>query len=202
MLVGITGGIGSGKSSFAQMLADRGGIRIDADQVAREVAEYPVVVLQLQEVFGADVLNGEDRLDRRELGRRAFVSEETSQRLEQIMRPPLAQAIWQKLKQASQVPENSLVLLDASLIYEWGSQARFDRIVVVDADEDKRVARAIARGGLREEEIRKRMARQMDPAEKRQRADYVVYNNGDLTDLLACAEVVWRELEGLRREDI
>jgi len=89
---------------------------------------------------------------------------------------------------------SGVVVFDASLIYEWGSEARFDRVVVVDADEEIRVSRALARGGLQEAEIRERMARQMDPLEKKARADYVVDNNGNLGDLAVQANRLWREL--------
>jgi dephospho-CoA kinase len=194
MLVGITGGIGSGKSAFSGLLVDRGALGVDADLVAREVADDPVVIQQLQETFGEDLLDNEGKLDRRELGRRAFVSDQGSQRLEEIMRPPLAHAIWRKLEQALQSAGSGVVVFDASLIYEWGSGARFDRVVVVDADEEIRVARALARGGLQEAEIRERMARQMDPSEKKARADYVVDNNGNLGDLAVQANRLWGEL--------
>ena len=194
MLVGITGGIGSGKSAFSGLLVDRGALGVDADLVAREVADDPAVVQQLKEAFGEDLLDNEGKLDRRELGRRAFVSDRVSQRLEEIMRPPLAYAIWRKLERALQSAGSGVVVFDASLIYEWGSEARFDRVVVVDADEEIRVSRALARGGLQEAEIRERMARQMDPLEKKARADYVVDNNGNLGDLRVQANRLWGEL--------
>ena len=194
MLVGITGGIGSGKSAFSGLLVDRGALGVDADLVAREVADDPAVIQQLKEAFGEDLLDNEGKLDRRELGRRAFVSDRVSQRLEEIMRPPLAYAIWRKLERALQSAGSGVVVFDASLIYEWGSEARFDRVVVVDADEEIRVSRALARGGLQEAEIRERMARQMDPLEKKARADYVVDNNGNLGDLRVQANRLWGEL--------
>ena len=194
MLVGITGGIGSGKSAFSGLLVDRGALGVDADLVAREVADDPAVVQQLKEAFGEDLLDNEGKLDRRGLGRRAFVSDQGSQLLEEIMRPPLAHAIWRKLERAKQSAASGVVVFDASLIYEWGSEARFDRVVVVDADEEIRVSRALARGGLQEAEIRERMARQMDPLEKKARADYVVDNNGNLGDLAVQANRLWGEL--------
>ncbi len=200
MLVGITGGIGSGKSVFSGLLVDRGALGVDADLVAREVADDPAVVQQLKEAFGEDLLDNEGKLDRRELGRRAFVSERGSQRLEEIMRPPLAHAIWRKLERALQSAGSGVVVFDASLIYEWGSEARFDRVVVVDADEEIRVSRALARGGLQEAEIRERMARQMDPLEKKARADYVVDNNGNLGDLAVQANRLWGELTLVAKE--
>ena len=199
MLVGITGGIGSGKSAMAQMLADRGAIRVDADQVAREVAAEPAVIQRLIAEFGADLLDSYGNIDRRELGRRAFSSDDGRMRLEGIMRPPLSQAIWRTLERALQRAGNGIVVFDATLIYEWGSESRFDRMVVVDADDEKRIERALARGGLQEQEIRARMAQQMDPSEKKAKADYIVENNGDLGDLEARAEALWIDLCNAQR---
>ena len=100
MLVGITGGMGAGKSALAQMLAGFGALRVDADEVAREVATIPAVIEKLQAAFGRDLLGPDGCLDRRELGRRALRSDEASQRLEAIMRPPLSAAIERRLARA------------------------------------------------------------------------------------------------------
>ena len=86
------------------------------------------------------------------------------------------------------------MVFDAPLIYEWGTEGRFDRMVVVAADEEQRLIRVERRSGLQQREIRERMARQMDPEIKKARADYVVDNNGDLDDLAAQAETLWAEL--------
>lgn len=194
MLVGITGGIGSGKSALAQLLADLGAQRVDADAVAREVVENAEVIARLLEAFGEDLRAENGRLDRRELGRRAFKSQRDSQKLEQIMRPPLSTAINGHLEQAEKIGGGAIVVFDAPLIYEWGTEGRFDRMVVVAADEEQRLIRVERRSGLQQREIRERMARQMDPEIKKARADYVVDNNGDLDDLAAQAETLWAEL--------
>jgi len=194
MLVGITGGIGAGKSMLAEMLAERGARRVDADKIAREVAEIPGVIKQLQEVFGADILDTKGNLDRRELGRRALKSTQESQRLEQIMRPPLSAAIGRRLEQEVATAGNGIVIFDAPLIYEWEIEEYFDRIVVVDAEEERRLARVQRRSGLPERDIRDRMARQMESQEKRIRADFVIENNGDLAALEEQAFRLWGQL--------
>ena len=194
MLVGITGGIGAGKSMLAAMLAERGARRVDADQIAREVAEIPDVIKQLQEAFGADILDTDGNLDRRELGRRALKSAQESQRLEEIMRPPLAAAIGRRLDQEVAKIGNGIVIFDAPLIYEWGIEEYFDRIVVVDAEEERRLARVQRRSGLPEREIRDRMARQMKSQEKIIRADFVIQNNEDLAALEEQAFRLWGQL--------
>ena len=167
MLVGITGGMGAGKSALAQMLAEFGALRVDADEVAREVAAIPAVIENLQAAFGRDLLGPDGYLNRRELGRRALKSDEASQRLEAIMRPPISAAIERRLAQAVEEAGGGVVVFDAPLIYEWGNEGNFDRIVVVDAEGERCVSRVQQRSGLPVCEIRQRMARQMDPQKKR-----------------------------------
>ncbi len=194
MLVGITGGMGAGKSTLAQMLAELGALRVNADEVAREVAAIPAVIENLQAAFGRDLLGPDGRLNRRELGRRALGADEASQRLEAIMRPPLSAAIEHRLAQAVKKAAGGVVVFDAPLIYEWGNEASFDRIVVVDAEEEQCVSRVQQRSGLPGCEIRQRLVRQMDPQEKKARADFVIDNNKGLTALAAQAEALWAEL--------
>ena len=200
MLVGITGGMGAGKSALAQMLAEFGALRVDADEVAREVATIPVVIEHLQAAFGRDLLGPDGCLNRRELGRRALRSDEASQRLEAIMRPPLAAAIERRLTQAVEEAGDGIVVFDAPLIYEWGNEGNFDLMVVVDAEEERCVSRVQQRSGLPACEIRQRMARQMDLKEKKARADLVIDNNEDLAALAAQAKVLWAEIVGIAQE--
>ncbi len=196
MLVGITGGMGAGKSALAEMLAEFGALRVDADEVAREVAAIPAVIENLQAAFGRDLLGLDGRLNRQELGRRALRSDETNRRLEAIMRPPLASAIERRLAQAVKEADGGVVVFDAPLIYEWGNEGNFDRVVVVDAEEERCISRVQQRSGLPVCEIRQRMARQMDPQAKKARADFVIDNNKDLTALAAQAKTLWVELIG------
>ena len=200
MLVGITGGMGAGKSALAEMLAEFGALRVDADEVAREVAAIPAVIEQLQAAFGRDLLGPDGRLNRRELGRRALRSDEASQRLEAIMRPSLAVAIERRLAQAVEEADGRIMVFDAPLIYEWGNEGNFDRMVVVDAEEERCISRVQQRSGLSACEIRQRMARQMDLQEKKVRADFVIDNNGDLAALAAQAKALWVELVGIAQE--
>ena len=200
VLVGITGGMGAGKSALAQILVEFGALRVDADEVAREVATIPAVIENLQMAFGRDLLGPDGRLNRQELGRRALRSAEASQRLESIMRSPLSAAIDRRLAQAVEEAAGGVVVFDAPLIYEWGNEGNFDRVVVVDAEEERCVSRVQQRSDLPVCEIRQRMARQMDPQEKKARADFVIDNNKDLDALAAQAEALWAELVGVAQE--
>ena len=195
--------MGSGKSALAQMLVELGALRVDADAVAREVAADAEVAARLLTAFGGDLRDDAGHIDRRELGRRAFRTAEGSRRLEEIMRPPLAEAIEYRLAAAEGVAAAAIVVFDAPLIFEWGTEGRCDRVVVVDAAEELRIERVRKRSGMAKGEIRERMARQMDPAQKKARADYVIDNNGDLAALNRQARELWVALQarGGRNDD-
>jgi len=200
MLVGVTGGMGSGKSSLARLLAARGGILVDADAIAHRVLDRPEVLQALQEAFGRDVVDAGGRLNRPEVGRRAFASQAGWQRLNRIVRPPLAAELWREVEQAKKSAGEIMVVVDAPLIFEWEVQDRFDAVVVVDADEEVCVARAAGRSGLSKIQIRQRMAFQLSAEEKKERADFVVDNSGDLEQLEEESARLWEELAKRRNK--
>lgn len=194
MLVGITGGMGSGKSSLARLLAERGAILVDADRVTHRVLEGEEVIKALRDAFGEGVVDTCGHLDRSEVGRRAFSSEDNWRLLNRVVRPPLAAALWEEVERAERMAAGEIVVVDAPLLFEWDSQERFDAVIVVDAEEALCIERVEQRSKLGEQEIRQRMAYQMPAAQKRELADYVVNNDGDLDDLRCQAEKIWREL--------
>lgn len=194
MIVGITGGMGSGKSSFARKLEELGAKRIDADRVGHRVIERPEILRDLLAAFGEDLINPAGELNRRELGRRAFADEVSCTRLNQIVHPLLEKELKNQIDRARNPGSENVVVVDAALIFEWGDLQRFDVIVVVDAKEEVRIERLIRGGMISEAEVRRRMACQMPVEEKTARADWVVENNGSLQDLRREAEHLWPKL--------
>ena len=193
MIIGITGGIGSGKSSFARILADRGASLIDADKIGHEILERADVRRALVNSFGREIVDAEGRVDRGELGRRTFATAENLKTLNDIVHPPLVVEFKKQIREAAASGAGQKVIVDAALIYEWGDVELFDCIVVVEAGEEERLQRIRARTGLNSKEIRRRMAAQMPLAEKAARADIVVQNNGSVEDLEAVADRLWRQ---------
>ena len=191
--------MGSGKSSLAQLFAEWGAALVDADKLTHQVLQRPEVMAGLQEAFGDDVVGRDGRLDRPEVGRRAFASQRGWRLLNQVVRPPLEKRFWEEVERL-QAAENRMVVVDAPLLFEWESRERFDVIVVVDADEGLRIERVKVRSGLTDAEIRQRMAYQMPAAEKKRQADFVVYNNGDPGDLQRQAKKLWLVLRQKQRE--
>lgn len=189
--VGLTGGIGSGKSEVSRLLAARGAVVVDADALAREVVEpgTPGLASVVAE-FGVDLLGTDRALDRAALGRLVFADPAALQRLEAIVHP-LVGARAAELFAAA--PAGSVVVYDVPLLVENGLEPGYDVVVVVDADTETRLSRLAARG-LDAADARARMANQASRDERLAAADIVVTNDGSLVDLAVQVDALWAEL--------
>jgi len=195
--VGLTGGVGSGKSTVAELLAERGAVILDADAIAREVVEpgtpgFAAVV----ERFGRDVVRSDGSLDRPALAAIVFRDEAQRQALNAIVHP-LVGARMAELMDA--VPDDSVVIWDVPLLVENGLASGFDVVVVVEADAQTRLARLAARG-MSEDDARERMKAQASDAERRAVADELIVNDGSLEQLRTRVGELWERLEQRRRE--
>lgn len=181
--VGLTGGIGSGKSTVARMLANAGFPVVDADQIAREIMEPGSPVLErVAEEFGADILDDEGVLDRSELARRAFASKEATERLNAITHPAIRAESERRFAAAEKAGETA-VIYDMPLLVDLGLHAGMNLTVVVDVDVEERVRRLVEKRGLDEADARARMGQQIDDATRLAAADVVIDNNGSLDAL-------------------
>lgn len=176
--VGLTGGIGSGKSTVARMLADEGFPVVDADQIAREIMEPGSPVLaDVADVFGADLIDDTGALNRGELARRAFVSKEQTAKLNAITHPAIRAESNRRFDAAEAAGERA-VIYDMPLLVDLGLNKEMDLTVVVDVKVDERVRRLVAKRGLAERDARARIAQQVDDATRLAAADVVIDNNG------------------------
>ncbi|HYJ67160.1 MAG TPA: dephospho-CoA kinase [Nocardioidaceae bacterium] len=190
--IGLTGGIGSGKSEVSRRLAARGVIVIDADKLAREVVEPGTDGLaEVVEAFGADVLAADGSLDRPALGARVFGDDAARARLEAIIHPRV-RARGTELEAAA--GPDDVVVHDIPLLVETGQADRFDGIIVVDAPVEAQVERLVGRRGMAEAQARERIAAQASREQRTGVADWVVDNTGSLDDLEAAVARVWKEL--------
>ena len=181
--VGLTGGIGSGKSTVARMLSAAGFPVVDADQIAREIMEPGSPVLErVAEEFGADILDGEGVLDRSKLARRAFASKEATERLNAITHPAIRAESEGRFAAAEKAGE-AAVIYDMPLLVDLGLHSGMDLTVVVDVDVEERVRRLVEKRGLDEADARARMGQQIDDATRLAAADVVIDNNGSLDAL-------------------
>ena len=183
VLYGLTGGIGAGKSTVCRLLQELGITVVAADDVGRQVvAPGSAGLAAIVTAFGPEVLDSHGALDRRKLGALVFADVEKRQQLEAIMHPLVkqhSQAIFAELTQAG-VP---IIVYESALLFETDRHLEMQGVIVVTASEAQRIARVQQRDGSTEAAVRARLQAQMDEAEKRQRADYVLENNGDLDDL-------------------
>ncbi|MGH3372277.1 MAG: dephospho-CoA kinase [Nocardioidaceae bacterium] len=196
LLVGLTGGIGSGKSSVARALAARGAGVIDADALAREVVEpgtsgFDAVVAR----FGAGVVAADGRLDRQALARLVFDDAAARADLNGIVHPLVA---LETQRRVAASPPGSVVVMDVPLLVE-AARGGYDLVVVVEAPVEVREERLVARG-MDREDARRRMAAQASDAERRAVADAVLDNSGSEADLLRQVEDLWADLGKRRRE--
>ncbi|ENU43869.1 dephospho-CoA kinase [Acinetobacter seifertii] len=179
-ILGITGGIGSGKSAATQWFESQGIQVVDADIVAREVVEKGQPTLQkIQQTFGDWVLQSDGNLDRRALREHIFQNPEARHILESIIHPAIRQSIIQQL----QNPKSPYVILVSPLLFETNQHELVNHTLLVDASEQTQIQRASQRDGQNQEQIQKIIAAQMPRERKRELANDIVFNDGLLEHL-------------------
>ena len=180
MRIGLTGGIGAGKSTATDYLVEKGYKVIDCDKVAREVVEPGAPALAaLAEAFGPEILDEDGALDREATAKIVFADPEKRKKLDDITHS----AIYDIIEERSKGHEDGLVFIDAALIFESGLDKELDAVWVVTADEEIRKRRVALRDGMDEDMIENRMKSQMSEEERKSRADEVLDNSGAREDL-------------------
>ncbi len=192
--VGLTGNIGSGKSTVAGLFVARGAALIDADVLARAATDDPAVLKAVGEAFGASIIQG-SVIDRRTLAEVVFADPDARRRLNAIIHPWVAAERERRVVAlVAQAEPPAIIVHDIPLLFEVGLEAEMDKTVVVDAPFTVRLARVQARSGLSEGEFHARDAAQLPLAEKVRRADYVIDNGAGEDDLEAEVSRVWAGL--------
>jgi dephospho-CoA kinase len=177
-LIGLTGGIGAGKSTVAGALRKLGAVIVDADVVAREVvAPGQHALHEIVSAFGVDVLNEDGSLNRQVLGNLVFTNPDKLQTLNSIVHPAVRERTERYFAEA---PQDSVVVYDVPLLIEAGSNYPFDLVVVVMAPEDIRVERLMTQRGMTESEARSRIESQATDEQRLNVADFVIDTAGTL----------------------
>lgn len=188
--IGLTGGIGSGKSAVARLLADHGAVVVDADALAREVVEpHTPGLRRIVEEFGADVLSADGRLDRGRLAALVFADQDARERLNAIVHPLVGRRAEEIL---SGLPDDAVVVHDVPLLAENGLAPNYDLVMVVEAPEPTRIARLVRDRGMAEDAVRARIAAQASDEQRRAVADVLVVNDGSRAELAVAVDQVWR----------
>lgn len=195
-VIGLTGGIGSGKSTVAAMLAELGADVLDTDKVGHEVYRPGTDGFrQVTEAFGHDVVAADGTIDRRALGAKVFADPEALRRLNAIVHPLIGLAVRDWLLRAQAQPGTAPIVVEAAVLMEAGWEF-FDEVWVILVDPETAVARVAASRGMRPDEVRQRLAAQMSNAERARRATRVIENDGTLEELRARVEAAWRAVVG------
>ncbi len=197
--VGLTGGIGSGKSEVSRRLSDRGAVVIDADEIAREVVEPGTAGLaRVVAVFGGEVLRADGALDRERLGSIVFSDSEKLAALNGIVHPLVGARVAELQDQAAEADESAIVVYDVPLLVENNLAPMYDVVIVADAADEVRLARLVGVRGMSEQDARARIAAQASREDRLAVADVVIRNEGSLEELDARVDEVWAELSALR----
>ena len=192
LMVGLTGGIGAGKSAVASRLAELGAVVIDADALARAVvAPGTEGLAEVVAAFGASVLSPEGALDRAALGRVVFGDDEARRRLEAIIHPRVRARTAELI---AAVPPDAVVVNDVPLLVEAGYRDRFQLVIVVQAPLEVRIERLARDRGMSRAEAESRIAAQATDEQRREVADVVIDNNRTLDELRARVDAVWEDV--------
>lgn len=183
MIVGLTGGIGTGKSTVSRKLRERGYPVIDLDVISREVIEYPEVIDELVRNFGSEILenqnntSGKKSISRNKLRQTVFKEEKKVSVLNSIMHPPIVKEMRRQIEELRK--SYKTVFIEVQLLFEAKLEKEFDIIVLVYADKKTQLERVLKRDGRSEGEVQQIINAQMDMTEKRRVSNYIIENNGD-----------------------
>ena len=193
-LIGLTGGIGSGKSTVAQLLLRHGWVVVDADQIARDIVEPGQPALaELADAFGEDILQADGSLDRGLLASRAFASREQTDLLNSITHPRIQEETQARFAAARRAGAD-FVVYDMPLLVDKGLHKDMEATIVVDVDAEERVRRLVNYRGLDEGDARRRIAAQIPDDVRRAAADFIIDNNGAREELDAQVDGVVEKL--------
>lgn len=196
MIIGLTGGIASGKTLVAAEFERLGAIVIDADIIARDVLQpgeepYKMVV----EEFGEKIVAQNGEIDRTRLGEIVFNDCERLKRLNQLTHPEIIRRIEERIKEIVENKSNRIIVLNAPLLIEVGLHTKMDRVVVVYADTEKLIERIVSRDKIKREDALKRLSCQMPLKEKIEYADHVIYNNSTREETLDQVDTIFKDLQ-------
>lgn len=183
MIVGLTGGIGTGKSTVSRKLREIGYPVIDLDVISREVIEYPEVIDELVRNFGNEILENQDNtsrkksISRNKLRQTVFKEEKKVSVLNSIMHPPIVEEMRRQIEELKK--SYKTVFVEVQLLFEAKLEKEFDIIVLVYADKKTQLERVLKRDGRSEGEVQQIINAQMDMTEKRRLSNYIIENNGD-----------------------
>lgn len=196
VLIGVTGGIACGKTEVCRVFQKKRAIILSGDEIGREVVEKNKNVRsELVRTFGKAILNKNKSLNRRKLGRLAFASKESKDRLNKIIHPYLLRQLKKRIETLRRRRDQDLlVVIDAALIVEWGLQSELDHLIFVQAKREEKIKRLQKQKGYSRKEALDRIKSQLPETAKKRLADFVIINDKSVRELRKKAEKVFSKL--------
>jgi dephospho-CoA kinase len=201
LLVGLTGGVASGKSTVSRILEEEGATLIDADQIAKELVRPGTpVFLELIRAFGEKILQENGSLDRKALAARVFSDSEQRSVLNRILHPRIKEEIRRRVREVVERDPAAIVIIDAALLIEAGHDREMDKVIVVTSRAEQQIQRLNERNGMAPEEAERILASQMPQEEKLEAADFVLRNEGSLEETAKRTKEVFQKLKKIALE--
>ncbi len=198
LTVGVTGGVGSGKTTVSKMFEEEGAYLIDADQIGRELIQpRSPAWKELLRVFGRTILQKNGTIDRSQLANLVFTNRRKRRLLNDILHPRIRREMMKKAREIARKDPQAIIIFDVPLLVETGFHREMDRVVVVTSKETQQIRRLKKRAGLKEEEARRILSSQWDIEKKVKVADFVIPNEGSLKQTRTCVREVFQELKNL-----
>jgi len=195
ILIGITGGIASGKTEVAKVFKKKGVTILSGDEIGKDVVEKnPVLLKRLVRTFGKEILDSKKRLKRKKLGEIAFSSYSLTKKLNELIHPYLLNDLKSKIKNLKRKKYKGVVVIDAALIVEWGLEKELNYLIFVDCPKKERVKRLIQKKSYTKKEAEERIKAQLPEAEKRKHADFIIKNNNGLKELRKKTNSLWGKI--------
>jgi len=196
LVVGLTGGVASGKTTVSRILQQEGAYLIDADLIARELVQPQTPTWsELIRVFGREILEKDESINRKALADRVFSCPQKRGQLERILHPQISREIDRRIEEIRKKDPEAVVVVDAALLVETGAHRRMDKLIVVTATEAQQVERLGRRTGAAPQEARGILSAQMPLAEKLNVADFIIRNEGTLEETIRRTKEIFRELK-------
>jgi dephospho-CoA kinase len=196
LIVGLTGGVASGKTAVSQVLKEEGAYIIDADQIARELVQpHKPAWNELIRAFGKGILQKDGSIHRKKLADKVFVDPKQRKLLNQILHPRIKEEMDRRTKEIGQRDPEAIVVIDAPLIVELGDHREMDKLIVVTTTQTQQIERLKDRDGAKPEEALRIVSSQMPLEEKVKLADFVIRNEGSLEETKNRAREVFKELK-------
>jgi dephospho-CoA kinase len=196
LIVGLTGGVASGKTAVSQVLKEEGAYIIDADQIAKElVLPHQPAWSELIRAFGQEILHEDGSIQRKKLADKVFADPKQRERLNQILHPRIKEEMDRRAKEIGEKDPEAIVVIDAPLIIELGDHREMDKLIVVTSTQTQQIERLRDRDGTNPEEALRIVSSQMPLKEKLKFADYVIRNEGSIEATKKKAKKVYQELK-------